>query len=174
MVPERRVGSLRSDGRVRSVEPRASEPEAFPPPSLSASLAPGLARRGAARNGTDGAAGVEDGAGGRRYLIADVDPLDVTGVRTVAVGTVLFLVALLALLPFTDDLRADGRLWWLWTCGAGVGLGLFGIHYCRRRAAAIAREERRGEHGAEQPVEQPVEQPAQRPAPAADEGPRQV
>ena len=91
-----------------------------------------------------GAAGAEDGTGrgGRHYLIADVDPLDVTGVRTVTVGTVLFLVALLALLPFVDDLRADDRLWWLWTCGAGIGLGLFGIQYCRRRAAAIARAER--------------------------------
>ena len=156
MVPERPDRPARRDGRVRSVEPRASEPEAFPPPSLSASLAPGLARRGAARSGTAGEAGAEHG-GGRRYLIADVDPLDVTGVRTVAVGTVLFLVALLVLLPFADDLRADGRGWWLWTCGAGVGLGLFGIQYCRRRAAAVARGHQRGE-----------------PAPAADEGPRQV
>ena len=167
MVPERRDGPLRSDGRVRSVEPRASEPEAFPPPSLSASLAPGLARRAASRGGTDREAVPEDGsaAGGRRYLIADVDPLDVTGVRTVTVGTVLFLLALVALLPFTDDLRADDRLWWLWTCGAGVGLGLFGIHYCRRRAAAIAREEQ---------AEVRAERTQHRGTSARDDGPRQV
>jgi hypothetical protein len=54
------------------------------------------------------------------------------------VGTALFVVALLGLLPFADDLREQGRTWWLWTCGAGIGLGLFGISYCRRRAAAIA------------------------------------
>jgi hypothetical protein len=107
------------------VEPRATEPEAFPPPSLT--------RRPAA----SGEPEVEAGTG-RRYLIADVDPLDVSGVRTVMVGTLLFVVALLALLPFTDDLREQGRTWWLWTCGAGIGLGLFGISYCRRRAAAIA------------------------------------
>ena len=87
------------------------------------------------------AAGAEPeaaGRGGRRYLIADVDPLDVTGVRTVMVGTALFVLAFLAMLPFTGELRDQGRLWWLWTCGAGVALGLFGIHYCRRRAAAHA------------------------------------
>ena len=56
----------------------------------------------------------------------------------------IVVLALLALLPFTDDLREQGRLWWLWTCGAGIGLGLFGISYCRRRAAAIARSQEEG------------------------------
>jgi hypothetical protein len=111
------------------VEPRATEPEAFPPPSLTQRAAGG------------GEPPVESGTG-RRYLIADVEPLDVTGVRTVMVGTGLFVVALLALLPFTDELRDEGRLWWLWTCGAGIALGLFGISYCRRRAAAIAARSR--------------------------------
>jgi hypothetical protein len=111
------------------VEPRATEPEAFPPPSLTQRVA------------ASGEPEVEAGTG-RRYLIADVDPLDVTGVRTVMVGTAIFVVALLALLPFTDELRDEGRLWWLWTCGAGIGLGLFGIHYCRRRAAALAARSR--------------------------------
>ncbi|CAA9348013.1 MAG: hypothetical protein AVDCRST_MAG36-1770 [uncultured Nocardioidaceae bacterium] len=113
------------------MEPRAPEPEAFPPPSLK----PALTRRAAA-------AGEQEA--GRRYLIADVEPLDVTGVRTVVVGTVLFVLAFLALLPFTDDLRATDRLWVLWTCGAGVGLGLFGVRYCRRRAAALAARSREG------------------------------
>ena len=70
---------------------------------------------------------------------AKVQPLDVTGVRTVAVGTGLWVVALVALLPLYSTLDDQGRSWWLWTCGAGIALGLFGISYCRRRAAAIAR-----------------------------------
>ena len=71
-----------------------------------------------------------------RYFVADVEPLDVDGVRTVAVGTALWLVAFVALLPFYGPARAShGRTWWLWTCLAGFGLGLFGLEYCRRRRA---------------------------------------
>lgn len=64
----------------------------------------------------------------------EIAPLDVDGVRTVEVGTLLWLVAFLALLPFYSRLRDDGHLWWLWTCLAGFGLGALGIEYCRRRA----------------------------------------
>ena len=72
--------------------------------------------------------------GNRTYVVADVEPLDVTGMRTITVGTVLFLVAGLALLPFLDDLRDADRVWWLWVCVAGFGLGVFGYFYCLRRA----------------------------------------
>lgn len=71
--------------------------------------------------------------GQRRYAVASVEPLDVDGVRTVTVGTALWVVALLALLPFVGTLRDAGHIWWLWTCLAGFGLGLIGIEYCRRR-----------------------------------------
>jgi hypothetical protein len=72
--------------------------------------------------------------GKRSYAVADVQPLDVTGVRTVCVGTVLFLLAGLGLLPFYGWLEETDRVWWLWTCAAGFGLGMFGFDYCRRRA----------------------------------------
>jgi Protein of unknown function (DUF2530) len=71
--------------------------------------------------------------GKRSYVVAPVTPLDVTGVRTVAVGTIAWVVAFLALVPFYRTLQHDDRLWWLWTCLAGVGLGLLGLEYCRRR-----------------------------------------
>lgn len=70
--------------------------------------------------------------GNRKYLVADVEPLDVDGIRTLQVGTALWGVALLLLLPFTGSLEEDGRLWWLWTCVAGFGLGLIGTDWCRR------------------------------------------
>lgn len=69
----------------------------------------------------------------KTYVVADVEPLDVDGVRTVEVGTAVFFVAFLALLPFSGRLKDDGHTWWLWMCLAGVGLGLFGLEYCRRR-----------------------------------------
>lgn len=74
--------------------------------------------------------------GKRRYIVADVEPLDVDGVRTVAVGTALWALAFVLLLPFYARLEEEGRLWWLWTCAAGFGLGIIGWDYCRRRRRA--------------------------------------
>jgi hypothetical protein len=55
------------------------------------------------------------------------------GTRTVAVGSALFLLAFVLLLPFYDRLEAAGRSWWVWTCLSGFGLGVIGWDYCRRR-----------------------------------------
>lgn len=71
--------------------------------------------------------------GNRTYVVAPVEPLDVDGVRTLLVGTLLWGLGFVALLPFLGELRADGRMWWMWTCLAGFGLGLLGWDYCRRR-----------------------------------------
>ena len=71
--------------------------------------------------------------GNRTYLIAPVEPLDVDGVRTVQVGTGLFLLGFLGLLPFWARLEEAGHTWLLWMCLAGVGLGLIGTEYCKRR-----------------------------------------
>ena len=76
--------------------------------------------------------------GNRTYIVANVEPLDVDGVRTVEVGVAVWLVAFIALLPFYGALQDSGRTWWLWTCLAGFGLGLFGLEYCRRRRKARA------------------------------------
>jgi hypothetical protein len=76
--------------------------------------------------------------GNRTFIVADVEPLDVDGVRTVEVGVALWLLGFLALLPFYGRLEESGNLWWLWTCLAGFGLGLFGLEYCRRRRRARA------------------------------------
>lgn len=83
--------------------------------------------------------------GNRRYLIAPVEPLDVDGVRTVQVGTALFALAFLALIPFYGSLQSHGHTWLLWMCLAGVGLGLLGQDYCKRRR--IVRAERDAERG---------------------------
>ena len=72
--------------------------------------------------------------GKRTFVIADVDPLDTNGVRTIQVGTGLWLVAFVALLPFYGRLEQADRTWWLWACMAGFGLGLLGTEICRRRA----------------------------------------
>ncbi|MBA2559017.1 MAG: DUF2530 domain-containing protein [Propionibacteriales bacterium] len=78
--------------------------------------------------------------GQQGYDHTAVPPLDVTGVRTVAIGTGLWLVAFLVLVPFRSAMSEHGRGWWLWTCAAGIGLGLVGLEYCRRRRTRLAKQ----------------------------------
>jgi hypothetical protein len=63
----------------------------------------------------------------------EVEPLPFDGVASVAVGTGLWLVALLVMLPFADDLEADGNLWWVATAAVGFVLGLAGLWVVVRR-----------------------------------------
>lgn len=74
------------------------------------------------------------------YVVEDVDSLDTDGVWTMIIGTVLWGVATIAMLPFVGTLDSAGRGWWIWTSLAGLGLGLIGIEYCRLRRAALNRD----------------------------------
>jgi hypothetical protein len=65
------------------------------------------------------------------------EPLDVDAARVVAVGTILWFVGFLVLLPFRARLAAAGHELWLWTCLAGTGLGLLGLPLCLRQRAAV-------------------------------------
>jgi len=63
----------------------------------------------------------------------DPAPREADDVRVVSIGTAIWLVLLVALLPFTGRLRADGHLWWIATCAVGAGLGGLGVLFLRRR-----------------------------------------
>jgi hypothetical protein len=69
----------------------------------------------------------------KTYLTAKVQPLDVTGVRTVTVGATLWLIALVWCAFSYDSLSDHGHGWWLWTCVAGFALGLRGPAAARGR-----------------------------------------
>lgn len=71
------------------------------------------------------------------HKVAEVEPMDVDGVRTMTVGTIIWGVVAIALLPFLGNLESTGRTWWMWTAIAGFGLGLIGLEYCRRRKNAL-------------------------------------
>jgi Protein of unknown function (DUF2530) len=66
-----------------------------------------------------------------------VQPLDVDGVRTAWVGTAVWLVAFVVLLPFHGRLADDGRAWWLWTCLVGAGLGLVAVWITTRHRGRL-------------------------------------
>jgi hypothetical protein len=74
----------------------------------------------------------------KTYVTAKVQPLDVTGVRTVMVGATLWFIGMVACALTYPSLRDDGHGWWLWTCVAGFVLGLLGLEYCRRRRRRLA------------------------------------
>lgn len=75
--------------------------------------------------------------GSKTHKVAEVEPMDVDGVRTITVGTILWGVLAIALLPFLGNLESSGRTWWMWTAVAGFGLGLIGLEYSRRRKNAL-------------------------------------
>ena len=64
-------------------------------------------------------------------------PVDVDGVRTMTIGTILWGFAAVAMLPFLSRLDAAGSGWWFWTAVAGFGLGLVGLEYCKARRRAL-------------------------------------
>jgi hypothetical protein len=65
-----------------------------------------------------------------------IEPLDVDGVGAITYGTIAWAVAVALCLLLREQLAEAGRGWWLWVCVTGAVLGLAGIWFVRRRAAA--------------------------------------
>jgi hypothetical protein len=59
--------------------------------------------------------------------------METDDVRIVALGTVLWLIALVATLVFHDRLTDEGNDDWVWIALAGVFLGFVGLRHVRRR-----------------------------------------
>lgn len=96
------------------------------------------------------------------HRVAAVEPMDVNGVRTMTVGTIIWGIIAIALLPFWGNLQDQGRTWWLWTAIAGLGLGLMGIEFCKRRRDSLERDP------APVDADDVPDAPAPKVAPAAD------
>jgi NO-binding membrane sensor protein with MHYT domain len=69
----------------------------------------------------------------RRSHRPEVEPLEADAVLVLGIGTVLWAVAFVGLLPFKATLRAHDASWWLWVCVAGVALGLLGMRVASRQ-----------------------------------------
>jgi Protein of unknown function (DUF2530) len=65
-------------------------------------------------------------------------PLEANDQLVTAVGTVGWAVALVTLLVLRDQIPPAER-WWIWTCLAGVVMGLFALWYVPRLKRARAR-----------------------------------
>lgn len=77
-------------------------------------------------------------------------PLEANDQLVTAVVTAGWAVALIVLLIVRTSLP-DGSRWWIWTCVAGLAMGLFGLWYIPRlkrgRATAAARRQARQQPG---------------------------
>jgi hypothetical protein len=64
----------------------------------------------------------------------DPEPYEVDERPFVAAGIVAWIVAFVVLAVFfRDDLRRHHAEFWLWSCGIGVVLGLYGLRFVSRR-----------------------------------------
>ena len=55
-------------------------------------------------------------------------------VLAAVIGTIAWAVALVVLAVFfRHDLHRHHATWWLWACGFGLALGLYGLRFALRR-----------------------------------------
>ena len=69
-------------------------------------------------------------------------PLEANDRRVTVVGTVAWAIALMVVLVLHERIPASDR-WWVWTCVAGVCMGLFALWYVPYFKRARARKARR-------------------------------
>jgi len=65
-------------------------------------------------------------------------PLEGNDMLIAAIGTAVWAVALIVLVSLGHHLPPS-RHWWIWTCAAGAGLGVFGLLYIPRLKRSRAR-----------------------------------
>jgi uncharacterized membrane protein len=65
-------------------------------------------------------------------------PLEANDQLVTAIITAAWAVALVVLLALWEQIPA-GQRWWIWTCAAGLAMGLFGLWYVPRMKRARAR-----------------------------------
>jgi hypothetical protein len=63
----------------------------------------------------------------------DPAPVKTDDRKPMLIGLALWLAALAVLLLFLEPLKAADAGWWLWTCVAGLALGLIGLLYTHWR-----------------------------------------
>lgn len=70
----------------------------------------------------------------------DLQPLEADDRLVILVGMALWALAFVVLVVFfRDDLRRHHTTWWLWSCGIGIAMGLYGLHFVAKRKHGAAK-----------------------------------
>lgn len=70
-----------------------------------------------------------------------VEALEVDARPMILAGTAAWLVALVVLATvFRDDLQRHHATWWLWSCGIGAVIGLYGLYWASRHPPPADRD----------------------------------
>ena len=67
--------------------------------------------------------------------------MEVDVFKIVLVGTILYAIAFLIMLPFHTSLRNDGHGRWVWIALSGAALGLMGLVITYRRARRLQKHD---------------------------------
>lgn len=91
----------------------------------------------------------------------ELKPLETNEVAVVVAGMVAWAVALVLLATvFRHDLQRHHATWWLWSCGMGLALGVYGLRFAlRRRTGAIGGRGRTGGAASDAAVVAPGREP---------------
>lgn len=98
--------------------------------------------------------------GKKTHKVAAVEPMDLDGVATMTVGTIVWIVAAVVLFVMRGDLADDGHTWWIAVALTGAALGVVGIFYCQRRKVALAAAAQSSELSTGLPAGSPADSPA--------------
>ena len=69
---------------------------------------------------------------------SELKPLEVNGITAVTLGTIAWVLVLIALLFNLKWLESQGKTNWIWISLSGIVLGIIGFRYVQKRSRKLS------------------------------------